>query len=201
MEVIMPFTSRMGMPQSSPARSVSLGFPGPGGSGDAATSEAKQQSSSQSSGGSYFSNPELALGIARGAGGLAQSMASQYDDWLKNPTGQAPYQSSLKGILGLLAPGLAQARIATQQQQAAAGGGNIPTSYAGRAERGLESGVARNTMEGASRLLATLYPSVAQGMFAPISQADDLMNALKLQQQQSQQTASSSSQSRTPIPA
>jgi hypothetical protein len=160
-------------------------FGGTGGTAPVKTSE--QQQTSQS--GQYFQDPALAQGVAGAAGGLAQDLAGSYKQLITDPTASPTFQNALSGMLAALHPGEQAGRRSLADTFRAAG--NTASSTYAKGAAGLESGYQRNRAELGSNLLAKLYPSMAQAAFAPIGQADSLINALKMNQQTSQGTGAS----------
>jgi hypothetical protein len=155
-----------------------------GGSGDM---QSKQQN--QSSQGQYFQNQPLVNALSGSAGGLANDAAGNYMSFLQNPTNHPYFANALSGLLGALQPSENMARQGLNDQFRAAG--NTSSSTYGQKAMGLESEFMRNRGAMASQLLTTMFPQISQALFAPIGQADSLINALKMSQQASQSSGES----------
>jgi len=158
------------------------GIGGIGGEGTAPvkTSESTQNAQNASQSANYFANPGVAGSVIGSTGGLVNQAAGQYNDIVNNPTGSQAFQNSLTGMLAALNPSEQASRRSLADTFRAAG--NTASSTYAKGAAGLESNIMRNRGELASNLLAKLYPAVTQAAFAPIGQADSLLNAQKMQQ-------------------
>jgi len=156
------------------------GIGGEGGTAPVKTSESTQNAQNASQSANYFANPGVAGSIIGSTGGLVNQAAGQYNDIVNNPTGSQAFQNSLTGMLAALNPSEQASRRNLADTFRAAG--NTASSTYAKGAAGLESNIMRNRGELASNLLAKLYPAITQAAFAPIGQADSLLNAQKMQQ-------------------
>jgi hypothetical protein len=134
-----------------------------------------------SSGRTFFDNRPLVQAISGSLGGVAQDAGGQYMNFLQNPTGSPLFTNALSGLLGALQPSENNARRNLLDMFRAQGMSNSSTGAHGA--MGLESELMRNRQALASNLLTTLFPQMAQALFAPMAQTPNLINALKLQEQ------------------
>lgn len=162
------------------------------------SSKQESQQTSSSQGQTYSSNPDLMQRLAGSLGGVIGQQSQDYSNFVNNPTSNPAYTNALSGMLAGLVPSENDARRNLADTFRAAG--NTASSTFGQKAMGLESDILRNRQTTASDLLAKLYPSIAQAKFAPLSQTNGLIDALKLQEQssQSQGTSSGTSQSYNP---
>ena len=165
-----------------------------------ATSESQSQRREDMSGGQRFADPGLAQGTATTAMNLGTNLAGRYDDLVKNPQASPLMQNAIAAMLTAGHPSMARAGANVAQLVRAGGaGGAIPTSYGGAAGQAFSSEAARARMGATSNLMATLFPSIAQATYAPVSQVPGLAEALKLGYTGSGSTATSSSSSARPV--
>ena len=191
-------------PSRNPAPSPLLSsLPGAGGGAGApawATSTSTGERSSSMSGGQRFADPGLAAGTATTATNLGTNLAGRYDDLVKNPQASPLMQNAIAAMLTAGHPSMARAgQNVAALARAGGAGGAVPTSYGGAAPQAFSSEAARARMGATSSLMATLFPSIAQATYAPISQLPGLAEAQKLGYTGSGSTATSSSESRRPI--
>lgn len=153
--------------------------------------QAQNQSTQSSQAGNYFNDPALVASLSHALGGTAQQSAQGYNSFVNNPTAHPAFQNALSGLLQALHP-QEQAGL-RNTMDAARAAGNTSSSAAGQALGSYNAGVNRNQMETASKLLTTMFPQIAQAMFAPMSQTNGLIDALKMNQQSSQGQSTGSS--------
>lgn len=148
-----------------------------GGQGPITNKQSSQQSSK-----SFFSDPALVQQLSRILGGAAGDTGAQYANFLRDPVSNPLYTNALAGMLGELQPGFQAERAGLADQFRAAG--NTGSSTYGDAANRMALGHERNMGGIASQLLTTLFPQMAQALFAPMGQIPNLLNALKLQESQ-----------------
>lgn len=153
------------------------------------------QSQSVSSGGTFFSDPQLVQQLAGSLGGVGQQAAAGYLPFVQNPTASPYFTNALQGLLGALAPSEQQARQGLGDQFRSAG--MMSSGIFGNQANNLEGQLALNRGQIASNLLTTMFPQITQALQNPMDQITQLMNALKLQQQQSQSESTSTTPSQT----
>lgn len=139
----------------------------------------------------YYSDPALAGGASQALAKLIGQQSQGYSEFVDNPTASPAYQNALSGMLAALVPGEQEGRRDLADVFRAAG--NTASSSFGEAANKYQQGVDRNRMAVASDLLAKLYPQIAGAKFAPISQTNDLLNAMKLEDSQTQSREQSTS--------
>lgn len=150
---------------------------------------AGSQSQSVSSGGTFFSDPQLVQQLAGSLGGVGQQAAAGYLPFVQNPTASPYFTNALQGLLGALAPSEQQARQGLGDQFRSAG--MMSSGIFGNQASNLEGQLNLNRGQIASNLLTTMFPQITQALQNPMDQITQLMNALKLQQQQSQSESTS----------
>jgi hypothetical protein len=148
------------------------------GSGSGGGSQSQQTQQSQT----FFSNPQLANQLAAILGGTAGQMAGQYGNFVANPTQHPYFQNAMQGIFQ-------NPEMINAEQQAVQGlgdafrsAGNMSSSMYGQAAQQQQQQFLQGKQAIAAQLLQTMFPQISQAMYQPISQIDDLMNALKLQE-------------------
>jgi hypothetical protein len=151
-----------------------------GGTGSSAGQNSQGTSDSYQKSGSYFANPGIAGNVAGALGGAITGSAQGYNQFVNDPTSHPAYTNALAGMLEALHPGEQAGRRDLADMYRAAG--NTASSSYGEAMNKYQQGVDRNRMGVASDLLAKLYPQIAGAMFAPMSQAPELLGGLKLDQ-------------------
>jgi hypothetical protein len=151
---------------------VPIGGSALGGQNSQGTSDSYQTS------GSYFANPQLAGQVSGALGNTIQQSAQGYNSFVNNPTNHPAYTNALSGMLAALHPGEMEGQRNLADMYRAAG--NTASSSYGEAMNKYQQGVDRNRMGVASDLLQKLYPQIAGAMFAPLSQAPELLAANKL---------------------
>lgn len=148
----------------------------------------------QSSGGSYFSSPDLVRQLSGTLGGTAQGAAQQYLPFVSNPTAHPYFQNALSGLLQALVPSENAARTSLADQFRSAG--NMSSGIFGNQATNLEGELDRNRNATASQLLTTMFPQIIQALSGPMAQINPLIEALKLQRQQSSGVQYSDDQAR-----
>jgi len=172
-----------------------FGIPGMDSKGSGAGTSSSEQSSQQQSG-QYFQNPGAVNNFAGAMVNPINESAYSYNRFINDPTSHPYFQNALGGLLNALVPSENNARLNLNDQFRAAG--NTASSTYGHNAMGLEAELMRNRQQTASQLLTTMFPQITQAMFAPMGQADSLINALKMSQSTGSSTGSSESTS--PVP-
>lgn len=149
-------------------------FAAPGGN----VSMSRSGGGSNALSGSFFSQPDLASQMANIFGGVQGRAGNNYMDFIMNPTGHPAFSNALSGLFGALQPSENAGRVSLMDMFR--GAGNTASSTFGQKAMGLESEFMRNRQQMASQLLASLFPQISQALFNPLSQTDELLNALKL---------------------
>ena len=159
------------------------------------TSSEQAKSNEWASSGTQFSDPQLAVGGLAQQGGLIGTLAPAYQQFLESGT-HPLIESVIPGILAQNEPAFRgqQRDLADQFRMA----GNTASSAYQKEAGKLGAQQYGQELGQISNIISTLYPQIAGAYQAPISQADQLINALKLQQQQSTGSSSSSASSSTP---
>lgn len=184
-------TQQLNLPGMAPAGALSTGgaFGSAGAGGSVQQSQSTSQQGSQS--GDYFNNPNLVNALSGSIGGLGQQMAGQYQNFLADPTSHPYFANALSGLLGALRPGEMDAQRNLMDMFRA--GGNTASSTFGHEAQGLIANQDRNRAQLASQLLTTMFPQMTQAMQQPMTLAEQLISALKMNQSSSAGTSNSTS--------
>jgi hypothetical protein len=151
-----------------------------GGAGPVKTGQSSQQS------GQYFTNPNLVNSLSAGMGNTINQANQGYMDFISNPTQSPYYQNALSGVLASLVPAEQAGQRSLMDMFRASGNANSSTGTSSMAD--YASQMDRNRLAAASNLLTTMFPQIAQAMFAPMGQTDALINSLKMNQSSGEST-------------
>lgn len=143
----------------------------------------------------YYADPEAAQRLIQALSRPAQQAAGQYMNFLNDPTASPLFQNQLSGIMNN--PVMQNARQQQTQglEDAFRGAGNMSSSLYGGARANQNTQFLQQDQTMASQLLGQMFPQIMQALQFPMGQADNLLNAMRLQQSyrapQPQQTISS----------
>lgn len=166
----------------------SMGLGAPGSQRQGGEQQSNQQSTSTS--GQSFADPGLVGALSQGIGGAAQGAAGQYAGFLADPVSHPLFQGQLQALLQSLVPSENSARQGLTDQFRAAGG--LRSGAYGNAGATLEGNILGNRQTEAGKLLGQAFPQIVQALLGSMGQGNQLIDALKMNQQSSQSTGSSS---------
>jgi len=185
--------SFLGVPQQGPA---TTGLLSSGAFPKAQPGQTQQQQQSTSSSGQVFNDPSLVKALSQSTGGAAIASGGDFTDFLNNPVAHPLFQAQLQSLLQSLVPSEQQSRQALADQFRASGG--LRSGAFGNAGAALEGNILGNRQTEAGKLLGQSFPQIIQALLGSMGQGNQLIEALKLNQQEQQSTGSSFGTTATP---
>ena len=185
--------SFLGVPQQGPA---TTGLLSSGAFPKAQPGQTQQQQQSTSSSGQVFNDPSLVKALSQSTGGASIASGGNFTDFINNPVAHPLFQAQLQSLLQSLVPSEQQSRQALADQFRASGG--LRSGAFGNAGATLEGNILGNRQTEAGKLLGQSFPQIIQALLGSMGQGNQLIEALKLNQQEQQSTGSSFGTTATP---